>query len=60
MEEQLILYSETLADVRDILLPLVDAEDKENLCGDMVGCTTSSPECVKCLAKQIVKQYKSK
>lgn len=44
-----------LANVRDILLPMVDSEGNE--CGDMVACTTSNPECVECLAEQIRKQY---
>lgn len=45
----------TLANVRDILLDIVDAEN--NACGDMISCTVSSSDCVECLAKQIKKQY---
>ena len=44
-----------LANVRDLLLPLVDSENC--ICGDMVSCTVSNYNCVECLAEQIVKQF---
>jgi len=47
--------TEILANVRNILLPLVDSESCE--CFDMICCTVSNMECVECLANQIVKQY---
>lgn len=47
---------EILANIREVLLPLVDPSDSE--CGDMLGCTMNSITCVECLAKQIAKQYK--
>lgn len=49
---------EILADVRNVLLPLVNPKDNE--CGDMVACTVTEPKCIICLADQIVKQYKDK
>lgn len=44
-----------LANIRDILLPLVNPID--NACGDMGACTVSNPECIKCLAEQIKGQF---
>jgi hypothetical protein len=43
-----------LADVREILLPFVDSKDSP--CNDMLVCTVSNPNCIKCLAEQIIKQ----
>lgn len=51
-------YLDILADIRDTLLDLVDSKD--NKCGDMLVCTVSSPTCIKCLVKQIKKQYLEK
>lgn len=50
-------FSKVLAEVRDILLPLVNTEG--NICGDMVACTVSEPSCVICLAKRLVYQFKT-
>lgn len=45
---------QTLAAIRDILLPLVDNTSE---CGDMLACTGSRTECVQGLVQQIVDQY---
>jgi gas vesicle protein len=49
-EEDNERHLDTLADVRDELLDYVDVN---NPCKDMLTCTVSNPDCMKCLAKNI-------